>query len=90
MHHGFLDQFRAVTDQAANSSVNVKCAAQPFKPVDRASLDDARGIHPILEWEPGPALHVLFRLLILLEQRMNISDQIEKDNTMSAEVWWIA
>ena len=30
VHHGFLDQFRAVTEQAANSSVNVKCAAQPF------------------------------------------------------------
>ena len=32
VHHGFLDQFRAVTDQAANSSVNVKCAIHPSKP----------------------------------------------------------
>ena len=38
VHHGFLDQFRAVTDQAANSSVNVKCAAQLSKPLSCSSL----------------------------------------------------
>ena len=38
VHHGFLDQFRAVTDQAANSSVNVKCAVHLFKPLNCAAL----------------------------------------------------
>ena len=26
VHHGFLDQFQAVTDQAANASQNIRCA----------------------------------------------------------------
>lgn len=30
VHHGFLSQFRAVTDQAPNASMNIKYVLYPF------------------------------------------------------------
>jgi hypothetical protein len=44
VHHGFLDQFQAVTDQAANASQNIRCAhtVRPLRAMHGMRSDSIR------------------------------------------------
>lgn len=46
VHHGFLDQFQAVTDQAANASQNIRCAYSiTFRTRSGCSLQSLASLH---------------------------------------------